>query len=72
MGLDGYSKRQIRELSGGEFQRLLIARAVYNSPEILILDEPTANIDAAFENSIFSTRGHWPLEQHRFIISITC
>lgn len=55
VGLDGFSKRQISELSGGEFQRLLIARAVYSSPEILILDEPTANVDAAFENSIFST-----------------
>lgn len=54
VGLDGYSKRQISELSGGEFQRLLIARAIYSKPEILILDEPTANVDAAFESSIFS------------------
>ena len=54
VGLEDFSKRQISELSGGEFQRLLIARAVYSNPEILILDEPTSNVDAAFESSIFS------------------
>lgn len=54
VGLKGYSKRQISELSGGEFQRLLIARAIFSEPEMLILDEPTANVDIAFEGSIFS------------------
>jgi zinc transport system ATP-binding protein len=36
----------IRELSGGQLQRVLIARAVVSDPDILFLDEPTASIDA--------------------------
>ena len=45
--------RQIATLSGGQLQRVLIARALACKPEILILDEPTANIDLPTEESIF-------------------
>jgi len=45
VGLKGYENRQISNLSGGEFQKMLIARAIVSNPEILLLDEPTANID---------------------------
>ena len=45
--------RQISALSGGQFQRVLIARALISSPEVLILDEPTANIDVPTEENIF-------------------
>lgn len=37
--------RKIGELSGGELQRVLIARSLYSNPKILILDEPTASVD---------------------------
>lgn len=43
----------IENLSGGQFQRALIARALISDPDILVLDEPTANIDAATEAKIF-------------------
>ncbi len=47
------AKRQISSLSGGQLQRVLLARALVGEPRILILDEPTANIDQRLESEIF-------------------
>lgn len=54
VGLKGFEKRQVSALSGGEFQRLLIARAIVSNPEIIFLDEPTANVDIESRDKIFS------------------
>ena len=53
MGLADMAGRLFAEVSGGQRQRVLIARALASSGEILILDEPTANIDAAAEEHLF-------------------
>lgn len=50
---DDLSERRIGSLSGGQLQRVLLARALVCEPRALILDEPTANIDQRLESDIY-------------------
>ncbi len=67
--IDNIAKRQIGSLSGGQLQRVLIARALVCQPNILILDEPTSNIDMRVEEDIFALLKNY--SEHMTIIVVS-
>ena len=52
-GIGDLESRQLFQLSGGEYQRLLLARAILCRPDILILDEPMAGVDMAGQSELY-------------------
>jgi zinc transport system ATP-binding protein len=53
LGIEHLKNKSISSLSGGELQRVMIARALACEPKLLLLDEPTSNIDIHAEENIF-------------------
>ncbi|MBN2218270.1 MAG: metal ABC transporter ATP-binding protein [Pirellulales bacterium] len=69
VGMADYRRRSFAALSGGQRQRVLIARALASRPELLLLDEPTANVDVASETRLLEVLRQ--LEQEMTIVVVS-
>jgi zinc transport system ATP-binding protein len=63
--------RKLSDLSGGEFQKVLIARALVTDPEVLVLDEPTNNLDTQAMAKLKEILANLNKEKRRTIIVVT-
>ncbi|GLI38530.1 ABC transporter ATP-binding protein [Geobacter hydrogenophilus] len=71
MGIGGIRNRLIGELSGGLRQRVLLARAMVNEPELLVLDEPTTALDPETRESFYRTIQDLNRERETTVILVT-
>jgi iron complex transport system ATP-binding protein len=70
-GVDHLARRRLDQLSGGEQQRVFIARAICQQPEILLLDEPTAALDLSHQVRLMDLMERLKNEQHLTIVMIS-
>ena len=70
VGLGDMADRSLLTLSGGELQRAFIAQLFAQDPNVLMLDEPTNNLDLVFQKEIFDILREWVSQKNRAILSV--
>ena len=70
VGLKEYSNRLITELSGGQLQRVYLARAFAQEPDIILLDEPTNHLDLKCQIEILAHINKWTKENNKTVIGV--
>ncbi|HET7152714.1 MAG TPA: ABC transporter ATP-binding protein [Candidatus Kapabacteria bacterium] len=66
-----YAEARLSELSGGELQRVLVARALAQQPKILLLDEPNSHLDVAHQLSLYRALREWQSANGTTVVAST-
>ncbi|MEH7085014.1 adenosylcobinamide amidohydrolase [Neobacillus drentensis] len=70
IGVSSFQNKNIQELSGGEKQRVFLAQALAQEPEILLLDEPTNHLDLSYQKELLDFLKQWTSKNRLTVISI--
>lgn len=70
MGLKDLAARNINELSAGQHQRVMLARGLAQDPQVLILDEPTSNLDVKFQMGVMKFLKQYAREKNVIVIMV--
>jgi iron complex transport system ATP-binding protein len=68
--LDGVRKRLISELSGGQLQRVFLARTLVQDPRIILLDEPTNHLDLKHQSALLEYLADWAKTGGRTVLAV--
>ena len=71
VGLEEHKTKKVNQLSGGQMQRVAVARALMNDPDIILADEPTANLDLETSRNILDTLRNLASKFDKLIIIAT-
>jgi len=69
-GITDFAERRVDHLSGGERARVWLARALAGKPQVLLADEPVANLDIHFQLSVMDVLKHYTAQQHGVIVAL--
>jgi ABC-type Mn2+/Zn2+ transport system ATPase subunit len=70
-GAEEFARKKFSELSGGQKQRILIARALATKPDVLVLDEPTAGVDAVATHALLEFISQIHVERQLTVLLVT-
>ncbi len=71
VGMTEFAKRPVGKLSGGEFQKILLARAMAQDPDLLLLDEPFANLDIDARKQVQRLLEEWRQRRELTILMVS-
>lgn len=71
VGASGLGRQQVMDLSGGEFHRIMLARALLREPDLLVLDEPLAGVDVTGQSDLYRLIGEIRDRHHLGVLMVS-